>query len=243
MTSLIEALAWDTEFFGFPIGRVAADSHDLRAAAVEADSSGYRCTYLLVEAAEGARLVAAQHAGFVVVGTRAELAAELSDTPIAADDNADTRVADRASDETWMRALARSRFGLSRFGVDPRFGPDSAARLFEAWVDRGWDGPERHVIALDDAGGFVICALDSETREGVIDLIATAPDVKGGGAALVASSHRWFHDERVRTASVVTQGDNIAALRLYERAGYRMRSHAYWLHRWTQSSVAEVPPR
>ncbi len=238
MTKLTAELPWDTEFFGFPIGRISPHAGDFAAAAAEADGAGYRCTYLLVEGVGSNRLIDAQRAGFVMVATRAELRLQqLAAVSDLGSQSGLTRPAERGADREWVRELARIRFGTSRFYTDPGFGPDQAGRLFEAWVDRGLADPERHVIVLDDAAGFVICGVDRPSREGVIELIATAAERRGGGQLLIAAAHRWFHDQDLQTASVVTQSENIAALRLYEQAGYRMCSFGYWLHRWAPGAA------
>jgi len=241
VTALTAGLHWDTEFFGFPIGRVCPDTDDFAAAAAEADGLGYRCTYLLVEGGRGRSLLDAQTAGFVTVSTRVELQIRALAPELCLDGRSGAaRPAEPEADLEWARELARTRFGLSRFYTDPGFGHDRAGRLFEAWVDRGFADPERHVIVLDDAGGFVICGSDPSGGEGVIDLIATAgAPPGGGGAVLIAAAHRWFLNQGLQTASVVTQSENIAALRLYEKAGYRTRSFGYWLHRWARDSVDE----
>jgi hypothetical protein len=59
-------LPWDSEFFGFPIGRVSQpDGPDSLAESVaRADAEGIRCLYYLVDADDVAALHAAIRHGF-----------------------------------------------------------------------------------------------------------------------------------------------------------------------------------
>ncbi len=230
---LVEALGWDSAHFGVTVGRVARDAYDLRAAAAEADALSFACTYLLVSADDPARLSAAQRAGFVVVDVRIELATEAMN---ALDPAHGCRAAHSTADAGWLKELAAERFTSSRFFADPRFGHDAAASLFEAWVDSGLEGGPRQLLISGEQTGFVIARYDHPADEGVIELIASSADAaRGTGRRLLSAAHERFLAEGLTSASVVTQAGNIAALRLYESAGYRIRHSDVWLHRWRET--------
>lgn len=230
MSDLVEILEWDSEFFGIKIGRVAPGAGDVSAAAAEADARGCVCTYLLLPAGDAEHLIAAQRLGFTVIDVRIELSAP---RVAVADPAHGCRLADPDIDAGWLASVASRRFTDSRFSIDPGFGHDAAGRMFEAWIARGLAGGQRQVIVLDDRAGFVICGNDESVPEGVIELIATSGTaVRGSGSRLVSGAHEWFLEQRLSSASVVTQAANVAALRLYEKAGYRVRRSDIWLHRW-----------
>jgi dTDP-4-amino-4,6-dideoxy-D-galactose acyltransferase len=54
----------------------------------------------------------------------------------------------------------------------------------------------------------------------------------GVGRALVVNAIRWFSGQGVDSVSVVTQGRNVRAQRLYQRCGFTTRSVELWFHRW-----------
>jgi dTDP-4-amino-4,6-dideoxy-D-galactose acyltransferase len=230
LSDLIEILDWDSEFFGITIGRVASGAGDLSAAAAEADARECVCTYMLLPAGDAERLLAAQRVGFMVVDVRIELCAQR----VSVTDPAHgCRLADRDLDAGWLASVASRRFINSRFSIDPKFGSDAAGRMYEAWIARGLAGGHRQVVVLDDQAGFVICGHDAPVSEGVIELIATSGTAdRGSGSRLMSGAHELFLAQGLSSASVVTQAANVAALRLYEGSGYRVRRADVWLHRW-----------
>jgi ribosomal protein S18 acetylase RimI-like enzyme len=54
----------------------------------------------------------------------------------------------------------------------------------------------------------------------------------GVGRKLVVASLGWFDAHGADRVTVVTQGRNIAAQRLYQRCGFLTRSTGLWYHRW-----------
>ena len=63
-----------------------------------------------------------------------------------------------------------------------------------------------------------------EMRWGVIYMLAVDPDVhhQGIGTRLMAAAMQWFRDEHCEYVEVGTDQNNIAAIRLYEAAGFRV---------------------
>ncbi len=207
-----------------------AETDDLFAAAAEADAKRCDCVYLLLPTADTTHLNAAQRAGFLVVDVRVELEARRLSV---AEPEHGCRIADPATDAEWLKAVAAERFQSSRFFADPHFGAQAAARLFQAWITRGLAGGSRRVVVLDEQAGFVICDKIGSPPRGVIELIASSSAApKGTGACLMSGAHDLFLAQGLTSASVVTQAANVAALRMYERAGYRVRRTDVWLHRW-----------
>jgi [ribosomal protein S18]-alanine N-acetyltransferase len=60
-------------------------------------------------------------------------------------------------------------------------------------------------------------------RTGYVQRLAIHPDAQGGGLglALLTDGMRWMRVRGARSAFVNTQADNVRALELYERAGFR----------------------
>ena len=102
------------------------------------------------------------------------------------------------------------------------------------WLRRALASPERFVIALPDAHGFIACRMDSAAATGSIELIAVAPPVagRGLGVALVRAAHAAMFAHGMTGAEVVTQGRNRAAQRAYQACGHRTAGTWLWLHRW-----------
>ena len=225
-----EPLSWDSELFGFPIGRVPEPAA-LDDAVSAADADGVRCLYLLCPADEDHALQAALDAGFRPYDVRVELERALEGTEPGGEEVREAN----AGDEAGLSRIAAERFTGTRFFADPHFPREACRELYVAWLRRGLTtAPERRTLVAGDAEGFVTCRFDAASGTGTIELIGVADGAagRGLGAALLAGAHRAFAGAGLRRASVVTQARNVPALRLYERHGYLTSATAVWLHRW-----------
>jgi dTDP-4-amino-4,6-dideoxy-D-galactose acyltransferase len=59
---------------------------------------------------------------------------------------------------------------------------------------------------------------------------------RGLGRELLINAIRWFSAEGVEVVTVVTQGRNVGAQRLYQRCGFTTRSAELWFHRWSSEA-------
>ena len=88
------------------------------------------------------------------------------------------------------------------------------------------------MVAESEEGvaGFVTCHVDG--TKGSIGLIAVDERArgKGLGAALVLSANSWFREAGVSSVTVVTQGANLPAQRLYQAAGFASQAVEIWFH-------------
>ena len=82
--------------------------------------------------------------------------------------------------------------------------------------------------------GYVTLELEPEARRASIGLIAVSAAAAGHGVGgeLVAGAHAWCRARDAESLSVVTQGSNVAAQRLFQRMGLRTVSTGLWFHRW-----------
>lgn len=236
---LCRLLDWDSEFFGRRIARVTG--HRLDAALADdvlawAKRHAVDCLYFLADADDPATARVAEERGFREVDVRVTLERRL-DGRAAATDSSQVSVrpavdADRAA----LRALARVSHRDSRFYHDPGFPTSRCDDLYETWIDTSVTGYADAVLVADHEGtavGYVSCHL-SDAETGVIGLFAVSPAHQGRGAgrALLAAALRWFADHGRRRVTVVTQGRNERAQRLYEAGGFTRHAVQRWYHRW-----------
>jgi mycothiol synthase len=111
-----------------------------------------------------------------------------------------------------------------RFRCSPEFLREQAARLRQA-ARRPF---EQAIYVLEDRGdvvGFVWVALrvDLTGVFGSIDQIYLKPAYRGRGYGerLMEAAHRYLRENDVPWARLYVTQDNTAAVRLYERLGYR----------------------
>jgi dTDP-4-amino-4,6-dideoxy-D-galactose acyltransferase len=226
-----EPLAWDSEFFGFPVGRVADEDGDLAGSVRTADAEGVRCLYLLCGGGDRVALTAAADLGFRLYDARVELDRRLDPDSAPSSSAHEARPEEAAS----LEQIARRRMRGTRFWNDPHFDRERVADLYAAWLQRGLDtAPRRRTLVVGEAEGFIVCGFDASAGVGSIELIAVAEGSAGRGLGreLVAAADGAFATAGMTKAIVVTQGQNLAAQRLYQRCGYRSSRFDLWLHRW-----------
>lgn len=226
--SRIEPDPWLTEFVGVPAHRVVIDG------AVEEISDEVRgalavpsFAWVKVDADDVATVGALEELGFRVVDVNVALARPIADGPRPAPC---ARFATDA-DEHRVAVLAASQM-RSRFHLDPAFPPGAADRLKEAWARSYWHGGRGDWMVVAEVGGvvagFLQLLLDGSRL--VVDLIAVAPDARRTGVARSMLAFAEASCGPAETFAVGTQVGNVASLRLYESAGFRVSSTSYVLH-------------
>jgi len=177
-------------------------------------------------------------AGFDLIDVRIELDRDL--TPASSGPSAPSTASDGSrateADVPELLELARGSFKHSRFFRDARFPAGKAEALFSAWARAGIGGADCFAFLHRAEGklvGFVSARLASPGT-GRIELVAVSPAFqgKGIGARLLDQTAAELASRGAKSVTVVTQVSQTAALRLYERAGFRTRSVGFWFHGW-----------
>lgn len=192
------------------------------------------CLYFLARTDDPETTYAAERGGFFYADSRITLRQELAAAPVAKPADLIRRAEPR--DRERLRAIARVSHETTRFYHDPHFPDVRCGELYAAWISSSCDGAADVVLVADDSGqaaGYVTCELD-DAGVGHVGLIAVAPERRGCGLgrALVDAATAWFVKLRIADSAVVTQARNVAAFRLFERAGYVVDSTQLWFHKW-----------
>jgi len=239
-----ELLPWDTEFFGCRIARVRGDTlTPQKAAQVDSWSRGNRIhgLYFLSCSNDSATIRTAEQHGFQLVDVRLTFERALGgeSEPVRASRSAGTRIrTSQPADVPALQAVARAAHRDTRFFGDAHFSPERAEDLYSTWITLESQGRAATVFVAtvppDQAVGYISCHLDQDRREGRIGLVGVDAAVRGRGIgqSLVYAALDWFRNQGVLVATVVTQGKNRAAQRLYQRCGFLTRDLQFWYHKW-----------
>jgi dTDP-4-amino-4,6-dideoxy-D-galactose acyltransferase len=238
-----ELLPWDTDFFSFRIARVCSDMLK-KEQVVKIDdwsrSNAVRCLYFLSRADDPVTIQTAGEHGFGLVDIRVtfERRMDLHDS-ICSDLPADVRIRPvQPSDLLGLQAMARTGHKETRFFSDSHFPPQRAEDLYSTWITLEVQGRAQNVLVAASATnqplGYISCHLDSARHEGQIGLVGVSPEVRGRGIGknLVQAAIDWFKTQGAQKVTVVTQGRNQAAQRLYQQCGFLSRDLQLWYHKW-----------
>lgn len=232
----VTLLPWDTEFFGAKIARARVrvlTPGNARSLLRECRDEGVQCVYFETPAAKSASIALAEANGFLLVDVRVLLARGLDGSIPSVDAGVAIDGAGPA-DVAPLRAMARAASRVSRYHHDPRF-RRHAARLYDVWVTKACRGaPDSVLVARQgrQAIGFLTTRISG--IDGKIDLVAVSPRARGRdvGAALVVAALERLKRAGMKRVEVLTQGRNVTALRLYEKAGFRVAEVSLFYHRW-----------
>ena len=224
-------LAWDTEFWGRPIARVDASSvtpDSVRAIDEWCLAHGVGCAYLLLDVGDSASTLAAERGDFFLTDVRVTFRADLRGR--VTQPRPHVRPA-QPRDREPLAELARVCHDTTRFFHDPHFDRERCGELYARWMLSSIDGGAATVLVAEIGGapvGYVTC------EAGRIGLIAVAESARrrGVGQALCDAAFDSFVELGEQTVEIVTQGRNLPAQRLFQRAGAHVDGVELWFHKW-----------
>ena len=235
----IERLSWDSDFFGFSVGRVivseddAPDAEELRKS-IEGLNVELAYVFLPGEADAGQechREALVSMSGKLVdhkvtLGKRLE---PRSDEP------ADVVSATSLTPE--IESLAYGSGWCSRFAAEDRLRPFFRP-LYRQWLQNDFRDGKVLVRMSDDGmpiGLTTVSVCNGIGRVGLVS--ADAGHCRQGVAsALLCAAEGWLLRRGVRECRVVTQYGNTAGMALYSRCGYEVLArHEVW-HVWRTAS-------
>lgn len=136
-------------------------------------------------------------------------------------------------DANQVAELAGKAFTYSRFHRDSFFSAEIANTIKAQWARGYFSGSrgEAMIVALADKSivGF-LQLLDDGQGKLTIDLIAVDSNYQKRGIAADMISYAQGHCRNVREIYAGTQVINIAAMRLYQRLGFKIIDSSYVLH-------------
>jgi len=222
-TGAPQILDWDSDYWGVRIARVGDPDVD-----EWAREHGVACAYLLVPADDSASAHRAEERGFRLMDVRVEL-----DAPVARTEQPVR--AHREDDVERLRAIARRNHADTRFYADPNFPRELCDELYDTWIRRSCEGWADAVLVAEaerSPAGYV--SLHERGDAGSIGLIGVdaAARGRGVGEALVRGALDWCAQRGLERCTVVTQGRNVPAQRLFQKCGFRTSSVDLWFHKW-----------
>ena len=233
MTNDIEMLPWDSEFFGVPIGRVDLDGvspERLVEIETEARDLGIRCLYgTLHEPGVGHTATMVQGHGheLIEIGLRFRR----PDIPFTPKPTKSTARYGTLDDIDMLSESLDTLAPWSRFGADPRFGPDAARRMHEAWVIRAASEPGERMLAItEDETGVTGIATHVRTPIPRVDLMGVITQGSGASWAMMNLLVEWAGGGEIEAGPCAAR--NIAPCRFLEHCGFSIIDVNYQYHLW-----------
>ena len=233
-----QLLQWDTEFFGFPVARVLSDQLTAEFN-VQIDDwcreNRIACLYFSSRGDDPITTQVAARNGYELTDLR--MTFENRDRANWRSETQPGIIPARPEDLADLMAIASNSHRDTRFYFDQRFSRERCSRLYSIWIEKSCTGSADAVWVAENNGkacGYVTCKINKADQVGNIGLIAVADSARGRGtgSALIRQAMNWFADQNASNITVVTQGRNVAAQRLYQRLGFVTRSLELTYHKW-----------
>lgn len=237
--TICQYLEWDSNFFGRRIGRITTGI--LTPAMVSevmrwCGSQAIDCLYFLSEIGDPDTIRLAEDHRFRLVDIRVTLECQL-DTSIFPTGDLRTYIRPWVpTDIPALRSIARVSHHDSRFYHDPNFPNSLCDALYETWIENSCNGYADVVLVAEfdrQPVGYITCRkLDQTTGQIGLTGVHGGVQGRGLGQGLVREAVRWFSECGISKVSVVTQGRNCRAQRVYQECGFMTYALQLWYHRW-----------
>lgn len=219
---MIERLAWDSDFFGYEVGRIKVSDEQLERAAIEHEAADFSLVYVLSNGPID---------GLDLFDVKVMLERHMKPEEHFAPRVPVEQFTGAADAELYRLALESGVH--SRFRVDPGFRKNEFERLYRRWLDNSLErAGELVLVARDTAGltGFV--SLAHAVGASTIGLIAVDERArgKGVGSALLEACFAETQRAGNHLIRVVTQEPNTAAMALYARCGFQITERTFIHH-------------
>lgn len=241
-------LPWDSNEFGFEVGRLAcADLDDvaLENALALAATSAFTLIYWSTTPSRSPRADLLERFGGELVDRKVTytrtLPARSLTQPVESGQGEDAysmiREYPAGPASSQLIALAIAAGQQSRYRRDRRFPYDVFQRLYTTWIDRSTRREIADVVlSAVDAQGNALGVISLSKREdtcqtGIVAVDAASRRV-GIAKRLLGAAHEWGAARGATRASVVTQAENLPARRLYEHCGYQLHDVTHIYHFW-----------
>lgn len=225
----IEYLPWDSENFGFKVGRFSIR-----------ETSDFKLDHLsdlmTTEAYDLVYLVSPTNLGidaFYDNKLTYSKAYERNDTPL----NAHVHSYKGRHLTEKLLELSFESGKYSRYRLDNKFPQDKFQYLYRKWIENSLlTEYATDVLVYEDEGNPIgLLTYRISKNNASIGIIATHPNFQGCGIG--SSLMRHFESilpESVETLEVVTQGINLSARKFYEKFGYTVAESCYVYHIWSK---------
>jgi dTDP-4-amino-4,6-dideoxy-D-galactose acyltransferase len=234
----LQPLAWDSEFFGFPVARAVVlpgGAAAVAALVAQARTRLVRLVYLVTDPADEAAAAAARAAGARLADQKVTFGQALGPAPGQLAATGEVVITSEFSPE--LEALAWQSGEYSRFRRDPHFAPGMFERLYGDWLRASLRGElARAVLAWQRPDGRPtgLLTLQVQGAQASIGLLAVQAGQRsqGQGRALVAAGRQLAQEWGCEHLRVVTQLDNVPACRFYAGVGFAIEQREHVYHLW-----------
>ncbi|MFC1976439.1 GNAT family N-acetyltransferase [Chloroflexota bacterium] len=244
MSELVEQLAWDSNFFGFSIGRIAAtklDEASITTLLEQARAQKLECLYFEADPNDSTTISVVERYGFHLVDVRIVLEHPFDNRPAPVPRYPvppELFIGPFRPGEMSRLQDISTQIGLmSRFDFDEKFGSTQSERLYRLWIKNSCEGFADVVLVarwqqMGEAIGLITSTLGDDVAHIQLAGVHVDHRQRNVGTGLVQMALDWAKAQHAQAMQVVTQARNVPAQRLYQQMGFFTKSMTLFYHKW-----------
>ena len=243
----VTMLNWDSNFFGFPVAQVLTnrlDENSLNDVMGFCRDNKVRLLQFKCDAHHRPSVLIAEDNNFHFADVRITLEKKLTSEDIdncILPNDISFRLAER-SDIPVLKEIVTDLYTNSRYYFDTNFPRDDVHGFYRNWIEKSVLGNFDDCVWVLCLGGKAIacCSIsynaDFKVKIGLF-AVDTKESKKGLGIILLRKVLCNLVHREISNVSVVTQGRNYSAQRLYQRAGFQTKKIEIYYHSWFNTHV------
>jgi dTDP-4-amino-4,6-dideoxy-D-galactose acyltransferase len=235
-TSFLQPLTWDTERLNVKVARIMPEQLDEVAfhhCLSLAKQQGFQLLYWAVPSENAESIQHAKQHG-MLVDHKVIYLISLQNIVLPALDDIKVYTEIKPSEELTQLAFEAGKY--SRFRNDARLSNAQFESVYREWIINSTNHSiaAEVLVTYDDNRLSGMVTLGKKNDRGDIGLLAVAEHARGKkiGTKLVQAAQKYFIEKGFIHSQVVTQQENVAACRLYEKCGYHVEKLEYFFHFW-----------
>jgi len=239
-TNEIKYLKWDSEFFGFSIGRIHAQSCSegcLRKTLERAGKEKIEFIELFCAASDSESIIASEGSDFHLADVRLIFKKKLTgDTK--GDQAGKALVFSKAGNDdiSRLKIAGRGLFSSSRYYLYPEFDRNKVDLMFQLWIEKAvlgeFDDELYYLCAEPDILAFI--SLRYQEHAASIGLLGVKEAYwgRGLGTLLLDRLCQLLHKRQVTEVTVATQGKNLNAVQFYQKNEFHLSKITLCYYKW-----------
>ena len=228
----VELLDWDTEFFGYPVGRLTTGDMEVNEDQLVSLSEQFKLVYVVSNKPQTTELLLAGDSKII-----------FQKTPERHDISPTVVTAKKEAIEEFKR-IGRQSGIWSRFAIDEGFQNQEFERLYDRWVTGSIENEIAfaNLTVLDaqqPTGLITVAEVDADNATIGLFAVSEKHRGKGIGTRLLQAVDTICADKGYRSLTVATQGKNTGAQMVYERFGFRPLNVTYIYNYWNEAYTVQ----
>ena len=227
----IEQLNWDSDFFGYPVGKIYLRDEDLPD--VDAINGDYhKLLYIFSERELNTDIVTKLNAK--LVDEKTELVQNI--TGAENEGIIDNNIVSINAIDDKVINLALQSGVYSRFNIDEKFCNQEFKKLYTTWITNSINRQNAKEVYGYISNGKLAGLVTIGIRNNIPDIGLIAIDAaergRSIGSILLNSAKGYGLANGYNKLSVITQGANVRALNFYKKNSFEVTGKVYIYHRW-----------